>query len=108
MPNGDYRVQSNRGWCDCGKFQAFRMRFSHVITTCSYARQDASKHLSDVYKVVNIFNIYNNSFLVVALEDYWLAYQGDIIWHNENMRWKKRVAPKAHELEQKWIRMIKR
>lgn len=69
-PNGDYRVQLNRGWCSYGKFQAFCMPCSHVIVACSYARQHAFMHLSDVYKVVNIFNVYNNNFPVVALEDY--------------------------------------
>lgn len=59
----------------------------------SYAQQDAFMHLSDVYKVVNIFNVYNNSFPVVELEDYWSAYQGEIIWHNENMRQKKKDLP---------------
>lgn len=70
IPNKDYRVQLNRDWCNCGKFQAFYMPFSHVITTCSYARQDASKNLSDVCKVISVFNVYNNRFPVVAMEDY--------------------------------------
>lgn len=59
-PNGYSQVKLNRGLCDCDKFQAFRMSCSHDIATCSYDRQGASKHLSAVYKVINIFNAYNN------------------------------------------------
>lgn len=34
--------------------------------------------------------MYNNNFMAVTLEDYWPAYQGDIVWYNENMRQKKK------------------
>ncbi|XP_058734136.1 uncharacterized protein LOC131605848 [Vicia villosa] len=31
LPRQQYRVLTDEGWCDCGKFQAFRMPCSHVI-----------------------------------------------------------------------------
>lgn len=84
-PSGYYRVELDRGWCDCIKFQVFRMSCSHVTTTCSKARQGPSNLLSIIYKVINLCNMYKNSFSVLAKEDYWPSYQGEIVWHNENM-----------------------
>ncbi|CAK8571481.1 unnamed protein product [Lathyrus sativus] len=94
-PMGHYRVELHKNWCDCGKFQTFRMPCSHVIAACSTARQDPFLQLSEVYKVVNLFGIYSSSFPVVASEDYWPTYHGDTIYHNENMRRNKKGRPKS-------------
>ena len=40
MSRGHYRVKLDRDWCDCGKFQVFRMLCSHVMAACSKVRQD--------------------------------------------------------------------
>jgi hypothetical protein len=93
MPMGQYRVELDRGWCDCGRFQAFRTPCSHVIAACSKVRRDPSYLLSEVYKVASLSNVYKISFSVVAKEDYWPEYQGDIVWHNEVMRRKKKGHP---------------
>lgn len=69
-PKGYYRVELDRGWCDCGKFQAFHKPCNRVIEACSHARQDPSNLLSGVYKFINVYNVYNNIFLVVAKEEY--------------------------------------
>ena len=85
-----YRVELDRGLCNCKKLQAFHIPCSHVIVACSKARHDSSNLLFVVYKVINLRNVYNNNFLVVAKEDYWPTYQWNIVWHNENMRTKKK------------------
>lgn len=74
-----YQVELDKGWCDCGKFQTFSMPYTHVIVVYSYALQGPSNQLSVIYKVINIFNVYNNCFLVVEKEDYWSIYQEDIV-----------------------------
>ena len=89
-PNLAYAVKLHRSWCDCGKFQAFRIPCSHVIAACAYTRQDAYTHLSDVYKANTIMNVYSQSFSVLPMEDYWPPYKGDIVWHNDEMRRKKK------------------
>ncbi|KAI5448199.1 hypothetical protein KIW84_015572 [Lathyrus oleraceus] len=94
-PNLAYAVRLNKSWCDCGKFQAFRIPCSHVIASCAYTRQDAYSHLFDVYKANTIMNIYNQSFSVLPMEDYWPPYEGDIVWHNEEMRRKKKGRPNS-------------
>ncbi|CAK8572232.1 unnamed protein product [Lathyrus sativus] len=106
-PMGYYRVEIHKNWCDCEKFQTFRMPCSHVIDACSSVRQDPFLQLSEVYKVMNLFGIYNNNFPVVASEDYWSTYHGDTIYHNENMRRNKKAIPKARELKLKWIQLKK-
>ncbi|CAI8593632.1 unnamed protein product, partial [Vicia faba] len=73
-------------WCDCGKFQAFRVPCSHVIVTCMYTHQDALLLLFSIYKSETLFSVYNNDFSVVAKPDYWPAYEGKIAWHNDQMR----------------------
>lgn len=89
-PKGYYRVKLNRGWCYCRQFQASLMPCYHFITTCSYACQDAFKHLYAVYKVIKVFSVYNNSFPVVEIEEYWPTHRGNIICHNKNIRRKKK------------------
>ena len=90
---GYYRVELDRGWCDCGKFQVFCMPCSHVIAACSNVLQDPSKHLYVIYNVINVFDVYKNSFPMVEKEEYWPTYQCGIVWHNENLRRKKKGRP---------------
>ncbi|CAK8564130.1 unnamed protein product [Lathyrus sativus] len=97
-PMGYYKVEIHKNWCDCGKFQTFCMPRSYVIVACSSVRQDPFLQLSEVYKVVNLFGISNNSFLVVTSEDYWSTYHGDTIYHNENMRRNKKGRSKSTQI----------
>ena len=85
-PNLSYDVKLNRSWCDCGKFQAFCIPCSHVIAVYTHTRQDAYSHLYDVYKAITVMNMYNKSFSVLPMEEYLPPYEGDIVWHNDEMR----------------------
>jgi hypothetical protein len=73
-PNLAYAVKLNRSWCDCEKFQAFRILCSHVIVARTHTRYDAHNHLSDVYKAITVMNVYNKSFSVLPMEEYWPPY----------------------------------
>ncbi|CAK8572656.1 unnamed protein product [Lathyrus sativus] len=67
--------------------------------------QMVNLQLSEIYKVVNLFGIYNNNFLVVASDDYWPTYRGDTIYHNKNMRRnKKGPSPPPPPLQSTQIR----
>ncbi|CAK8538229.1 unnamed protein product [Lathyrus sativus] len=92
-PMGHYKVDLLNGWCDCGKFQAFRVPFSHVIAACSNVRHDACALLSDVYRVTNLFGVYNASFPVMSCDEYWPVYEGDQICHNPRMWRNKKGRP---------------
>lgn len=93
LPRQEYRVLLSDGWCDYGKFQAFRMPCSHVIAACSYAHEDALTILSPIYKAETLLGVYNNAFPVVAKEDYWPTFEGEIVWHNDQMRRNKKGRP---------------
>ena len=92
-PLGRYKVNLMEGWCDCGKFQAYRVPCSHVIAACSVVCQDAFLLLSDVYKVANLFGVYSTSFPVLPYDEYWPTYEGDQIFHNPVMRRNKKGRP---------------
>ncbi|XP_058749008.1 uncharacterized protein LOC131621962 [Vicia villosa] len=98
LPRQEYRVLLEERWCDCGKFQAFRMPCSHVIATCAHSHLDALALLSPIYKFETLLHVYNNGFAVVAKEDYWPAYEGEIVWHNDQMRRNKKGRPKSKRI----------
>lgn len=39
---------------------------------------------------------------MVAKEDYWPTYQGDIVWNNEHMRQKKKERPNRTLFKPRW------
>ena len=74
------------------------MPCSHVIVACTYAHQDALLLVSPIYKAETLFNIYNNDFPVVVKPYYWHAYEGEIFWHNDQMRRNKKDRPKRKRI----------
>lgn len=74
---GHYKVNRINGWCDCGKFQAYCVPCSHVIVACSMVRHNIYALLSNVYKVANLFGVYNTSFPMLPYDEYWPIYEGD-------------------------------
>ncbi|XP_058727200.1 uncharacterized protein LOC131598636 [Vicia villosa] len=102
LPRQEYRVPLEERWCNCGKFQAFRMPCSHVIAACVYSFIDALTLLSPIYKSETLLHVYNNGFVVVAKEDYWSAYEGEIICTTTKCEEIKRVVPKASVSHLKW------
>src|SRR4051812_19177537 len=77
------------------------MPCSHVIPACLYAHQDPLALLSPIYKAETLLGVYNNAFQVMAREDYWPAYEGDVVWHNDNMQRKKRGRPNSTRIRTK-------
>ncbi|KAH1198133.1 hypothetical protein GmHk_18G051760 [Glycine max] len=45
--------------CDCRKFQAFHMPFHHIIIACAHFCIDQWSYVSPVYRLQNVFNVYN-------------------------------------------------
>ncbi|XP_073226869.1 uncharacterized protein [Cicer arietinum] len=76
-------------------FMAIHVPCSHVITACSYARQNYLVLISDVYKVVNVFNIYKEEFPPIPNEGYWPTYEGETLYHNPQMRRNKKGRPNS-------------
>src|SRR3954470_8150328 len=69
------------------------MPCSHVLAACSHTHFDALSLVSEIYKVSTLLNVYDNYFLVVAMETYWPVYEGETFWHNDLMRRNKSGRP---------------
>ncbi|XP_073223545.1 uncharacterized protein [Cicer arietinum] len=95
QPIGYFEVNLQRKWCHCGKFRAIHVPCSHVITACFYARQNYLVLLPDVYRIVNVFNIYKEEFLPIPNERYWPTYEGGTLYHNSQMRRIKKGRPNS-------------
>jgi hypothetical protein len=95
QPKRIFKVNLDEKWCDCGKFQTLHLPCSHVIAACYSVRQAYQVYISDVYKVANVFRIYDKSFSVVQNKGYWPEYQGDKLWANPEMRRIEKGRPKS-------------
>ncbi|XP_058783116.1 uncharacterized protein LOC131657771 [Vicia villosa] len=90
LPRQEYWVILEERWCDCRKFQAFCMPCSHVIAACAHSHIDALTLLSPIYMSETLLYIYNTDFVVVAKEDDWPVYEGEIVWHYDQMQRNKK------------------
>ncbi|CAK8577818.1 unnamed protein product [Lathyrus sativus] len=97
---GTFSINLRKRWCDCGKFQAFHLPCSHVIATCSSICRDYSIHISNVFKILNVFKVYKESFLGLPHKENWPRYEGFTLCHDESMKRKK----KKGRLTSTWIR----
>ncbi|XP_050885972.1 uncharacterized protein LOC127091390 [Lathyrus oleraceus] len=95
IPTTHYNVDLQNLTCECGRFQTFHVPFSYVIAACSSIRQDYSVHIADVFKVVNVFKVYEESFLGIPTETSWPQYEGDTLCHNDRMRRNKKGRPNS-------------
>ncbi|CAL5184937.1 unnamed protein product [Lathyrus oleraceus] len=100
-PNTHYNADLRNLTCECGRFQTFHVPCSHVIAACSSIRQDYSVHIADVFKVVNVFKVYEETFLGILTETTWQQYEGGTFFHNESMRRKKKGRPNNCRIERK-------
>ncbi|KAI5425822.1 hypothetical protein KIW84_031589 [Lathyrus oleraceus] len=89
-PTTHFDVDLKNQTCECGRFQIFHVPCSHVIVARSSIRQYYFVHIVDVFKVVNIFKVYEDSFHGVPTETTWPQYEGDTFFHNDSMRRKKK------------------
>ncbi|CAK8576734.1 unnamed protein product [Lathyrus sativus] len=94
-PLGTFSVDLRRGWCDCGRFQAFHLPCSHVIAACASIRQDHNMHIPDVFKVLSVFKVYSQSFLGLPHQQNWPTYEGFTLCHDETMRRNKKGRPNS-------------
>ncbi|CAK8576875.1 unnamed protein product [Lathyrus sativus] len=87
---GAFSVDLKNRWCDCGKFQAFHLPYSHLITTCSSIGQDYFIQIPEVFTVLNVFKVYNKSFLGLPHEENWPKYEGFTLCHDDSMKRNKK------------------
>ncbi|CAK8533345.1 unnamed protein product [Lathyrus sativus] len=94
-PLGTFSIDLRRGWCDCGRFQAFHLPCSHVIAACASIGQNHNMHIPDVFKVLSVFKVYSQSFLGLPHQQNWPTYEGFTLCHDETMRRNKKGRPNS-------------
>ncbi|XP_057740335.1 uncharacterized protein LOC130957498 [Arachis stenosperma] len=92
---GSYRVSLKDHRCDCGHFQALHYPCCHAIACCAYSRLNWASYVHEVYRMSEVFNVYNQGFLPPIPEGLWPPYAGPTIIPDPNMRRAKEGRPKA-------------
>jgi hypothetical protein len=93
MAKGEYKVDLQARWCDCGKFQALHMPCSHVIAACSSFSHDYSSYIDPVFRNERVYAVYNRSFNPVHHQSYWPPYVGFVLCPNLSTRRPKKGRP---------------
>ncbi|CAK8542811.1 unnamed protein product [Lathyrus sativus] len=97
-PTGTFSIDLRNCLCDCGKFQAFHLTFSHVIVTCYSIQQNYTIHIPEVFTVLNVFKVYKESFLGLPYEENWSKYEGFTLCHDDSMRRNKKGRPTSSRI----------
>jgi len=69
-------VKLNEWSCDCGQFQALRLPCSHAIAACAFCNLNSDDFVDPVYKLENIFKVYQHHFHSLGSEGTWPQYLG--------------------------------
>ncbi|RZB41147.1 Lysine-specific demethylase JMJ25 [Glycine soja] len=67
-------VKLNEWSCDCGQFQALRLPCLHAIAACVFCNLNYDDFVDPVYKLENIFKVYQHHFHSLGSEDTWPQY----------------------------------
>ncbi|XP_057755411.1 uncharacterized protein LOC130974552 [Arachis stenosperma] len=92
---GSYRVSLKDHRCDCGHFQALHYPCCHAIACCAYSRLNWASYVHEVYRMTEVFNVYNHGFLPPIPEGLWPPYGGPTIIPDPNLRRAKEGRPKS-------------
>ena len=69
-------IKLNEWSCDCGQYQALRLSCSHVIIACAFCNLNYDDFVDPVYKLENIFKVYQHHFYSPGSGDTWPQYLG--------------------------------
>ncbi|XP_029145268.1 uncharacterized protein [Arachis hypogaea] len=81
-----FRVYLERYRCDCGYFQALHYPCAHALAACAYARLDWQQYVEVVYRVENVFWVYEMEFQPMPDEEMWPPYEGQHVHPNPFLR----------------------
>ncbi|XP_015946046.1 uncharacterized protein LOC107471119 [Arachis duranensis] len=92
---GSYRVSLKDHRCDYGHFQALHYPCCHAIACCAYSHLNWASYVHEVYRMSEVFNVYNQDFVPPIPEGLWPPYAGPTIIPDPNMRRAKEGRPRA-------------
>jgi len=62
-------IKLNEWSCDCGQFQSLQIPCSTVIAACVFCNLNYDNFVNPVYKLENIFKVYQHYFHYLGSED---------------------------------------
>ncbi|XP_024632960.2 uncharacterized protein [Medicago truncatula] len=93
LPKGEYKVDLQNKWCDCGRFRALHLPCSHVIAACSSFCHDYKTFVDNKFTNECVYAVYNIHFDVVHHQTYWPNYEGLKVVPDKSMRRAKKGRP---------------
>ncbi|KAK5784865.1 hypothetical protein PVK06_039404 [Gossypium arboreum] len=69
--SGQYRVHLRNRTCDCGRFDALRYSYVHIIVACQNLRLDPMSYVNEVYKLETMYNVWRHVFSHVSDKRKW-------------------------------------
>ena len=79
-------IKLNEWSCDCGQFQAFRLSCLHAIATCAFYNLNYDDFVDPIYKLENIFKVYQHHFHSPESKDTWSQYLDPHFMSNPSKR----------------------
>ncbi|XP_072090440.1 uncharacterized protein [Arachis hypogaea] len=92
---GSYRVSLKDHICDCGHFQALHYPCCHAIACCGHSRLNWASYVHEVYRMIEVFNVYKQGFIPPIPEGLWPPYANPTVIPDSNMRRAREGRPKA-------------
>ncbi|XP_025692703.1 uncharacterized protein [Arachis hypogaea] len=84
---GSYRVSLGSQTCDCGYFQALHFPCPHALACCAYSRVTWHSYVHPVYRLSNVFSVYQMGFRPPIPEGFWPPYDGPTVIPDPN-KWR--------------------
>ncbi|KAL4349810.1 hypothetical protein AHAS_Ahas10G0079200 [Arachis hypogaea] len=81
-----FRVYLQQRRYDCGYFQALHYPCAHALAACAHARLDWQSYVDDVYRVENVFRVYQMEFPPLPDEEVWPPHEGQLLRPNPHLR----------------------
>ena len=89
-----------RRTCDCGHFDALRFPCAHAIAACAQVRLDHMRFINDVYRLQNMYTVWNHEFPPVPDEKMWPSISSTPfrLAPNVSLRRKPKGRPKSSRI----------
>ncbi|XP_057748047.1 uncharacterized protein LOC130967247 [Arachis stenosperma] len=92
---GIYRVSLGSQTCDCGYFQALHFPCPHALACCAYSRVTWHSYVHPVYRLSNVFSVYQMGFRPPIPEGFWPPYDGPTVIPDPNKRRAREGRPRS-------------
>ncbi|XP_025621317.1 uncharacterized protein [Arachis hypogaea] len=92
---GSYRVSLGSQTCDCGYFQELHFPCPHALACCAFSRVTWHSYVHPVYRLSNVFSVYQMGFRPPIPEGFWPPYDGLTVIPDPNKRRAREGHPRS-------------